>query len=1106
MSKPAWTPWHKVVQLREDVRSGELSLSLFAADLHEVAMQQKRRPVYEDPSQFFALTYPTTNLRALCSDVVLRLAGRNTKAIRQLELTYGGGKTHTLITLFHLVNDPDRLPELPSVREFQAEWKKVIGPKPPRARVAILPFDKLDVEKGMETRAPSGEFRWLRQPWSVLAWQLAGADGLKLLHPEDKAEERDSAPAENLLEKLLRLPQREDMATLILIDEVLMYAHEKVGLEPSWLGRLKNFFQYLCQAVVKVEKAALVASLLATDPEKSDERGKQILKEIADIFAREKEEGVQPVLKEDVAEVLRRRFFTPKSIENKDGFQEHVIAGLQGVLDLDENARKNKKAVEARFKLNYPFHPDLSEVLYGKWTGMSSFQRTRGVLRTFALALRDAEKWDESPFIGPNVCLSAPNQESVSEAARELAAVATKEQTEGTGHNWTAILEGELHKARDVQEEYPTLRYREIEQAVFSTFIHSQPIGNKARLDELIVLVGSTRPDKITLEKGLRLWFDRSWFLDESANADVKGAPGQPKPLPLQWRLGNKPNLNQMHADAKARVPDELVEARLGEDIRKLKSLTAGAGPAGARVHNLPERPSDVEDDGEFHYAVLGPDTASESGKPSPLARRFLEENTGSHNPRKERNAVVLAVPSRDGLVAARQAVRDYLAWEWVRDALKGQEVDPIRMGLLVNYTEAAQKRIPSAIVQAYCIVVTVSEANEVQAFKVQVGDQPLFATIKIDKRSRIQDAAISADAILPGGPYDLWREGELARRVKDIVGAFARFPKLPKMMNRRAILETLANGCEEGLFVGRLVRPDRTVRTFWRKRPDDDAFADAGFEVALPELAELTSLPTGLLTPRGMPPMWSKDALEVREARAFYSGGAKLTVDRGGYQEQLPVPKAAPEVVDQGLVVAVKEGALWLTSGPASLLAEDVPPGVLHETSVLRSPPAPISPADLLPEQLPAAWVNGETNGAALATALSQRAGANLPWTTVKAAIDAAQQTRYLERVGATGTWPCDYSGAAAARFKVAAAQPAPTPKPSDTPKPGTRAAQAELKHNQVQDLADAMGDLLKAKASYELRFHVRIEVGGKQQPPDATIDAINKVLAKVSKDMKVE
>lgn len=209
-------------------------------------------------------------------------------------------------------------------------------------------------------------------------------------------------------------------------------------------------------------------------------------------------------------------------------------------------------------------------MFYGKWTGMDNFQRTRGVLRTFALALRDAERWDVSPLVGPSVFLNAPGDEAISEAARELTSVASKEPTEGTGHNWTAILEGELTKVRAVQTEFPALKYREIEQAVFTTFIHSQPLGAKARIDELLVLVGATRPDRITLEKGLRLWFDRSWFLDEAADADAKTLSGPPKGLPAWWRLGSKPNLRQMHDDARRLVAPELVEARLDQDIRKL--------------------------------------------------------------------------------------------------------------------------------------------------------------------------------------------------------------------------------------------------------------------------------------------------------------------------------------------------------------------------------------------------------------------------------------------------------------------------------------------------------------------------------------------------------
>ena len=204
MSTFPWTPWHHVVALRDDLRSGALSLASFAADLYEVAMQKGQRPLYENPAQFFALTYPTYNLRELAKDVVQRLAGKNQKAVRQLELTYGGGKTHTLITLYHLVNDPARLPTLPAVQECIQH----IGMTPPQARVALLPFDKLEIEKGMEDRGPNGDARWLKQPWSVLAYR-SPAMTVCAAPRRGEAAERDTAPAENLLVELLRLPERE---------------------------------------------------------------------------------------------------------------------------------------------------------------------------------------------------------------------------------------------------------------------------------------------------------------------------------------------------------------------------------------------------------------------------------------------------------------------------------------------------------------------------------------------------------------------------------------------------------------------------------------------------------------------------------------------------------------------------------------------------------------------------------------------------------------------------------------------------------------------------------------------------------------------------------
>ena len=155
------------------------------------------------------------------------------------------------------------------------------------------------------------------------------------------------------------------------------------------------------------------------------------------------------------------------------------------------------------------------------------------------------------------------------------------------------------------------------------------------------------------------------------------------------------------------------------------------------------------------------------------------------------------------------------------------------------------------------------NESNDVHAFKVVVDDAPLFTTIKADKRGRIQETAISSEAMLPGGPYDLWREGEPSRRVKDLVGAFAQFPKLPKMLRHREILDTVVQGVQQGIWVARVVRPDRTTKTFWRTAIDETAFKDAGLEVLLPEAATLSELAPGAQTCKSQP---GKASAKVKE------------------------------------------------------------------------------------------------------------------------------------------------------------------------------------------------------------------------------------------------
>ena len=969
-------------------------------------------------------------------------------------------------------------------------------------------FDKMDVEKGIEVRAPDGSTRWLKYPWSWLAYQVAGDDGLVTLSASGKPEERTSPPAEPLLIEVLSAPAKDGLSTLVLIDEVLMYARQMVALESAWHDRLVDFFQYLTQAAAKVDRCCVVASLLASDPEKSDMTGRKIQSSLYDIFQRQREETIEPVQKEDVAEILRRRFFTPESVKDRDAFKPHVVAALKGVSALDEQTAKTGATAELRFLASYPFHPDLTEVFYAKWTGLDRFQRTRGILRTFAMALREAEKWDQCPLVGPNVFLSEPGKAGLSEAGRELVTVAETEEYEGKKPNWAPIIESELERAAQIQGESVGLKYREVEQAVFTTFMHSQPIGKNAQLRDLFVLISPSRPDRIELGKGLLRWAQTSYWLDDRYTT----TEGQE--LPKTWRLGNRPNLTQMHAEAARNIADELIEAALLDEIQKVKHLTKDASALGVRVHNLPAQPSDVEDDGDFHYAVLGPHAACESGKPSSVAVKYLDETTGENKPRVFRNAIVLACPSRDGMEIARRRIRELLAWMDVQSNLgkkadgKEVKIDPVRATALMMHVDQARKRVPDAIVQAYCIVVTVGDDNKTHTFKITLKADSLFTTIKEDNRSRIKDTAITADTLVPGGPYDLWKDDEDSRRIKDLVGAFAQMPHLPKMLNVRAIHATLVHGCEEGSFVLRLPRPNRTFRTWWRSRPDEESLKDPAMEVVLPEKAELSDVPASMLVKDALPGLWPDDALPVSAMYQYFSGDTPVEVDRGGYQEPMIVPKASSDAVDLAIKDAVGQGLIWLISGPSSILQEDVPEGVITETAELRPPPSAVPAAQILPQNLPTAWKKEKTTALSIATALSQIAGMTLPWVVVREAIAGALGARFIECADDSGPWPCDFSGAKA--VKLIAAKAGGTGGGGDfrgvKEAPGVYTTAVDLEPNEVQDLGEAMPSLLSIAANAEipLRFRVSIEVGSKEKPADdETVKKLNDELKSIKGTM---
>ena len=227
---------------------------------------------------------------------------------------------------------------------------------------------------------------------------------------------------------------------------------------------------------------------------------------------------------------------------------------------------------------------------------------------------------------------------------------------------------------------------------------------------------------------------------------------------------------------------------------------------------------------------------------------------------------------------------------------------------------------------------------------------------------------------------------------------------------------------------------------------------------------------------------------------------------DVEGYEEAVVIPKGEPSVVDEAIGTAVREGKLWLTSGPASVLAEIVPAGIITDDAILQAPPQPIPATDVLPMALSEAWSDAITTAQAIGEALSAKAGKILPWVTVREAIDGACRARMLERPIDSGPWPCDYGGAHAVKLKVPTGpQPQPLPPPRVTP-PGVLIAEAELRPNELQDLADQIGDITKAAVGHELKFMLRIELGGKTRPPEETIKAINEKLQEVSEDLELK
>ena len=365
----ALDPWYKVVTPRWEVREGRsFSPDEFAIALEQVVAGTAPED-YRDPAQFFARTCFTRALNEHAGMVLRRLDGKtgNTAPVLTLITQFGGGKTHTLTSLYHLARAGASASELPGVAKLLAEAGMDDAPA---ARVGVFVGNAWDPTEGRET------------PWIDLARQLAGDTGVAALGAAAKT----TPPG---TEALTAVFAAAHAPVLLLFDEVLNFVNRHRGMADSFYA----FFQNLTVAVTGTTRAAAVISLPRSQVEMTDwdrqwqDRLTKVVHRVAqDLIANDEAE---------IGEVVRRRLFEDLGdvrIRRKVArtyadwcFERTARLPTEWTaVDTATTGAKARDFLRGRFEACYPFHPATLSVFQRKWRALTQFQQTRGTLAMLA--------------------------------------------------------------------------------------------------------------------------------------------------------------------------------------------------------------------------------------------------------------------------------------------------------------------------------------------------------------------------------------------------------------------------------------------------------------------------------------------------------------------------------------------------------------------------------------------------------------------------------------------------------------------------------------------------------------------------------------------------
>lgn len=762
-------PWREVVTPHPDVASGRYQQAEFAADLHQV-WRKEAADEYGKPVEFFRRTFLTDGLRDLLLNATRRFRKEGGDPVIELQTNFGGGKTHSMIALYHLAAgySPN---ELPGVEAMLADGGLDAAPA---ANTAVLVGQMISPGVAYDKGAGVS----VRTLWGELAWQLGGADAYALVADADRT---GTSPGSALVDLL-----RQYSPCLVLIDEWVAYARQLYGVDGLPGGSFDaqfTFAQALAEAARSVEGALVVVSIPSSDIEVGGEGGRAALERLKNVIGR-MESSWRPASSEEGFEIVRRRLFDDLPAEAapaRDGVVK-AFGALYRTQKAEFPSGCSEGDYERRLTAAYPIHPELFDRLYGEWSTLDKFQRTRGVLRLMAAVIHELwERNDSSLLIMPA---------TVPIDAQAVSSELTRYLEEG----WTPVIESDIDGPNALtlrlDRDNPNLgRYSASRRVARSIYLGSAPTQQAANrgIDDRTIKLACVQPGETpaTFGDALRRLTDQATYLY---------VDGQ------RYWYSLQPSVTRLaHDRAASHFSDDDVD----EEIRRRLGAATRAGQRGdfINVHPAPRTPTEVPDEQEVRLVVLGPEHPH-SGKTSDsparvLAQEILEKRAGGD--RVHRNMLVFLAPDRARLAELRQAVREFLAWKSLEaekatlnlDNFQTRQVETKRG----QFDEAVGQRIGETFTWVLVPAQTASESTVTWEETRVSGTDPI--AVRVAKKLRSDESLIieysGARLRMDLDRVPLWRGDHVG--IRQLWSDYSQYLYLPRLRDSRVLLDAVRSG-----------------------------------------------------------------------------------------------------------------------------------------------------------------------------------------------------------------------------------------------------------------------------------------------------------------------